>query len=193
MLMSLTSWILATFLIIDPMYFGSKWCPGSQLPKIVVSYRICFRWFQAFYFFPLQKWIFFHTFSGTLGYQKKYKWQKNRKISGIIQNLFQVISSILFFPYKSRIFSTLELFLVLWGTRKKYKWWKFMHCWFSPHPGTGPVWTVYRISVCLIAWSGGLVIIRWTSYWVIFNCCCVSHTMFITQGIGHNPRYLALW
>ena len=93
MLMSLTSWILTTFLILDPMYFRSKWCPGSQLPKITLS--------------------FFHTwtFSGTLGYQKKYKWRKNPKISGIIQNLFQVISSILFFfPYRSQTFSTRELF-----------------------------------------------------------------------------------
>ena len=40
MLMSLTSWILTTFLILDPMYFRSKWCHGSQLQKITLFFTI---------------------------------------------------------------------------------------------------------------------------------------------------------
>ena len=152
MLMSLTSWILTTFLILDPMYFRSKWCPGSQLQKItlsfftlvlflvpwgtrkstsgrkiqklVESYRICFRWFWAFHFFAYRSQIFlsYLNFSGTLGYQKKYKWQKNPKISGVIQNLFQVISSILFFsPTEVKFFHTWTFSGTL-GYQKKYKW-----------------------------------------------------------------------
>ena len=62
---------------------------------------------------------------------------------------------------------------------------------FSPHPGTSPVWTVYRISMCLFVCIGGLVIVQMNillSYIQLLVC----HTMFITLGTGHNPRYLAL-
>ena len=77
---------------------------GGKIQKLVVSYRICFWWFQVFYFLPYRSQIFstlepFSGISGTLGYQKKYKWRKNSKNSGIIQNLFQMILSIICFPY----------------------------------------------------------------------------------------------
>ena len=56
----LISWILATFLMLDPMYFRSKWCPGSQLQKITLSFFQFCKCFIDFFIIPQKFQFLFH-------------------------------------------------------------------------------------------------------------------------------------